>query len=277
MTRLTSIALLLVAAWGGVGCGSDRDSRRGMDIEALARAGHGERAPRTARAPERDPMPQMKLDNEMGVLDSSAVEETLQGHFAEVRACYRRAGKAQHYAGGKVTLRFLVRGDGHAQDVWVVESTLGSYPVERCLVEVGRRVVFDAPSGRKATTFDYPVEFRSTNQMTVLDIDGLKIDHDVASFLPQLAACGPLAKESVAAIIYIEPNGFPGSVGLATGAELDEDAGDCVVETIRSWKMSASLPGRVLRANFSIPTTLASAEPLPRRAVSSASVRRRHR
>ena len=53
--------------------------------------------------------------------------------------------------------------------------------------------------------------------------------------------------------MYIEPNGFPGSVGLAAGADLDEDAGDCVVQTIRRWKMSAALPGHVMRATFSIP------------------------
>src|SRR5262249_21847031 len=142
-------------------------------------------------------------------------EDALQARFEDVRACYERAGKAQEYAGGRVLLRFLIAGDGHAQDVWVVESSLGNYAVERCLVAVGRSLVLKAPTGHKATTFDYPVEFRSTNGMAVLEIDGIKIDHDVAAFMPQLAACGRLAKETVAAIMYIEPTGFPGSVGLA--------------------------------------------------------------
>ena len=75
----------------------------------------------------------------------------------------------------------------------------------------------------------------------------------MATFLPQLAACGQLAAEGASAIIYIEPNGFPGSVGLAAGTALDEDVGDCMVQTIRRWKMSATLPGRVMRATFSHP------------------------
>jgi hypothetical protein len=112
----------------------------------------------------------------------------------------------------------------------------------------------------------------------VQEIDGLKIEHDLAAFLPQLASCGRLAKDTVAAIMYIEPNGFPGSVGLAANVALDEDAADCAVQTIQRWKMSAVLPGRVLRANFTIPTYFASAEgSAQRRAVSSASGRRRHR
>jgi hypothetical protein len=163
--------------------------------------------------------------------------------------------------------------------VWVAESTLGNFEVERCLVAVGRSVAFRAPGGRKGTTFDYPVEFRSTNGMAVLDVDGLKIDRDVAAFLPQLAACGPLATEPVNAIMYIDPSGVPGSVGLAVASALDESAGHCAVRAIQRWKMSATLPGKMLRASFRIPVTVASAEPPPgsKHAVSSASGRRRHR
>jgi hypothetical protein len=159
-----------------------------------------------------------------------------------------------------VLLRFMVNGDGSTDDVLVIESPLGNYDVERCVVGIGRRIVFPAPSGNKATTFEYPVEFRSSNQLAVLDIDGLKVEHDIATFLPQLAACGQLAAESASAIMYIEPNGFPGSVGLAANVPLDEDVGDCVVQTIRRWRMSATLPGRAMRASFSIPPTLATAE-----------------
>ena len=79
----------------------------------------------------------MQLDSELGVLETEDVEATLQRHFEDIRACYQRAGKAQRYAGGRVLLRFMVNGDGAAQDVLVFESTLGNYDVERCLVEVG--------------------------------------------------------------------------------------------------------------------------------------------
>jgi len=63
----------------------------------------------------------------------------------------------------------------------------------------------------------------------------------------------------VNASIYIESNGALGSVGLATAAAIDEDAGDCVVQTIRGWRMSVGLPGHVVRANFAIPTTITTA------------------
>jgi TonB family protein len=240
-----------------VGCGSDKGAR-GDGTEGGPEYALAHRQPKPKKAV--DPGASMNLDNEIGVLDTDDVEATLQEHFDDVRSCYGRAGKAQRYAGGRVLLRFLVSGNGTAQDVWVLESTLGNYDVERCLVEVGRKIRFHAPSGNKATTFEYPVEFRSTKQVEVLDVDGPKLDRDVAALLPQLAACGQLASEGVSAIIYVEPNGFPGSVGLATAAALDEDVGDCVVQTIRGWKMSVAVSGLVVRANFSIPSTIATAE-----------------
>jgi hypothetical protein len=286
MTRTTAILTLFVAtalgSAGLTGCATTDDAQAGAaggGYESASSQIAREEQARWKREHPREKPPAMHLDSELGVLDTEEVEDALQARFEEVRACYQRAGKAQEYAGGRVLMRFLIAGDGHAQDVWVIESSLGNYAVERCLVEVGRSIVLKAPSGHKATTFDYPVEFRSTNAMAVQDIDGLKIDHDLATFLPQLASCGKLATEAVAAIMYIEPSGFPGSVGLAANVALDEAAAACAVQTIQRWKMSAVLPGRVLRANFKIPTYVASAEPAPssRRAVSSASGRRRRR
>jgi TonB family protein len=276
---LTALALATITgAVSMTGCATDDEAARAAaEQERLAQAARGD-APKKRARPAADIDPSMNVDNEMGVLETADVEDTLQARFDDVRACYERAGKARDYAGGRVLLHFLVDGKGHAEDVWVVESSLGNYDVERCLVEVGRSVAFPAPSGHKATTFDYPVEFRSTREIGVLDIDGLKIDRDLATFMPQLAPCGRIAKEPVNAIMYIEPTGFPGSVGLAAGSALDEAAGECAVRTIQRWKMSATLPGKMLRATFSIPVYVASAEPLPsKRAVSSASGRRRHR
>jgi TonB family protein len=245
-----------LAVGAAAGCGSDKAAQRGGDgIQKVAAARPRRDADSGAQARQT-----MHVDSELGVLDTEDVQATMQEHFDDIRACYGRAGKAQRYAEGRVLLRFNVKGDGAAEDVLVLESTLGNYEVERCLVEVGRRIAFPAPLGGKPTNFEYPVEFRSTNQVPVLDIEGLKVEHDLSVLLPQLAVCGQLASESVSAVVYIEPNGFPGSVGLAAKGSLDEDAGDCVVQTIRRWRMSAALPGHIMRASFRIPRVIATAE-----------------
>ena len=217
MNGRTTTTLLLAAVVGLVsGCGHDGATKKGQRLAARQAAPS---AGIRQAAPEAD----MQVQNELGVVETADVEDALEGHFEEIRACYQRAGKAQRYAGGKVTLRFRISGDGQAEDVLVISSNLGNYGVERCLVEVGRRITFKAPEGRKATTFDYPVEFHSTHEMAVLDLsDGPKIEHDISGLLPRLAACGRLASDDVTAIMYIEPSGFPGSVGLSAETNFDE-------------------------------------------------------
>jgi TonB family protein len=222
---------------------------------------------------------EMGVQNEVGVYESADIEETLAAHMEEVRGCLGRAGRARKYVAGKVVLRFMVSGEGKTQDVLVVATDLGNYDVERCLVDVGRRVKFPAPIGHKATTFEYPVEFRSTREIAVQDLDDSpKIDHDVTVLMHSLSACGAVTATGASASFYVEPSGQIGSVGLAGESVFDEEAGACMVREMRRWHMSATLPGRMLRCRANIPAVIASAEPPPsRRATLSAASRMRHR
>src|SRR5882672_3756993 len=108
MTRTTTLLLLScsLGSFAPAGCATDEAARRDDETEA-----HGGGIPRAAeRAAEArrraDGPPGMNVENEMGVLETADVEDTLQGHLEDVRACYDRAGKAQRYAGGDVKLRF---------------------------------------------------------------------------------------------------------------------------------------------------------------------------
>jgi len=270
-------ALLFVAVLGAAfvpSCASDSaargDSDRPMKRKALASSVPQFELSQGAR--------QMDLQNEVGVYDSADIEETMAEHLGEVRGCYGRAGRAQRYAGGKVTLRFFVSGNGTPQDVLVIASDLGNYDVERCLVDISRSVKFPPPEGQRPTTFEYPVEFQSTREIEVQDLeDSLKIDRDVTSLMRQLGSCGSFAETGALAILYIEPSGMVGSVGLAAETAVDEAAGSCMVRAMRRWRMSASLPGRMLRCRVSIPSVIAAAEPAPRSTALNSSGRRRRR
>src|SRR2546423_2634739 len=174
-TTLWVAAVAMVGATLGClsGCGHDAGIKKGHKLAHRQAGALDKPAPGIREA-------DMQVQNELGVVETADVQDALEGHFEQIRGCYQRAGKAQRYAGGKVTLRFRVAGSGQTDDVLVVESNLGNYGVERCLVDVGRRIAFKAPEGGKATTFDYPVEFRSTHELAVLDLnDGAKIEHDI--------------------------------------------------------------------------------------------------
>lgn len=281
----TKIALLpllslaagpLVAGVLSAGCASDSSGRAdGPDRPAKRRRQVAKESDFESSKGARE----MAMDNEMGVYDVADIEETMAQHMDDVRGCYGRAGKARRYAGGKVLLRFHVAGDGKPQDVLVIENDLGNYDVERCLVEVGRNVKFPPPEGKKATTFEYPVEFRSTHDIAVQDLeDSLKIDRDVGNSMRSLTSCGTVSPTGASAVFYVDGAGAIASVGFAAESPLDEQAGACVVKEMRRWRMSASLPGRMLRCRANIPAIIAAAEPPSSRpATLSAAARKRRR
>jgi hypothetical protein len=281
--RTTKRFLLSIALGAGVvgaGCASDSGGRADESERPAKRrrtASQQNSFEKSAGARE------MALENEVGVYEVADIEETMAAHMDDVRGCYGRAGKAKKYAGGKVMLRFFVSGDGKPQDVLVVANDLGNYDVERCLVDVGRHVKFPPPDGKKATTFEYPVEFLSTHDVDVQDLeDSLKIDRDVGNAMKTLANCGAVSPTGAAAVFYVDPRGSIASVGFAAESPLDEQAGACVAAEMRRWKMSASLPGRMLRCRANIPAVIASASPAPepppaRPAALSAAARKRRK
>jgi TonB family protein len=275
------LSFALGSSLGAAGCASDTSGRAddsdrpAKHRRALAKENSFEKS-----APARE----MAMENEVGVYDTADIEETMAAHMDDVRGCYARAGKAKKFAGGKVMLRFLVSGEGKPQDVLVVANDLGNYDVERCLVDVGRHVKFPPPDGGKATTFEYPVEFLSTHDVDVQDLeDSLKIDRDVGNAMKTLASCGAVTPTGAAAVFYVDPRGAIASVGFAADSPMDEHAGACVVSEMRRWKMSASLPGRMLRCRANIPAVIvasAAAAPGPqpsRPATLSAAARKRRR
>ena len=236
----------------GTGCGSDQAARTAANGRPHKKHGAGgdgsgsfEASPGAAA---------MALDNEIGVYESADVDQALAEHMDEVRDCYRRAGRAQRYAGGIVKLRFLVDGEGTPTDVLVVGTDLGNYEVERCVVAVGRAMRFPPPNGNKATSFEYPVEFRSTHEVQVQDLnDSLKVDRDVAAAMHSLSPCGTISRTGAAAVFYVDSSGGVGSVGFAAESALNEAAAACAVREIRHWRMSATLPGRMLRCRANLP------------------------
>ena len=268
------VALVVAGAFGVSSCASDSSLQSAATDRPIKRKHHAQTQTQFELS---DGARQMDLQNEVGVYESADIEDTMAEHMDEVRGCYRKAGRAQRYAGGKVNLRFLVGGDGVPKDVLVIESDLGNFDVERCLVEVARKVKFPAPEGKRPTTFEYPVEFQSTREMQVQDLeDSVKIAHDVTTFMHQLISCGSISESGAKAIMYIEPSGSVGSVGLSAESAVDETAGACAVQTMRRWHMSASLPGRILRCRVDIPAVIAATEP-PRATTVSAAGRRRRR
>jgi hypothetical protein len=191
----------------------------------------------------------LQINLEHGVISQEAAQEAVMAHWKELTRCYGQAGPAMGFAGGSVNMRFEVDGQGTTTDVRIVDSQLGNFEVERCLVSVGRTIRFGRPRGNTTAQVDYSMEFRSTGDIAVLDLPLDEMNAQLPALVTRLAgACEGLGADEIAATIYVDSGGAVRSVGLASAAAFDEAAGRCVSESIRHWSVRlAAIRGGVGR------------------------------
>ena len=191
----------------------------------------------------------MDMQMSIGVLDERAVDRAMAPHVPAMVDCFERAGDARRYLSGQVVLRFVVESSGSVSDIHVIKNELGSYPVERCLVGAGMRIVFPPPEGNRRTDFEYPLRFRSTGEMRVLDWRGDDVAVRVAS-TGNFSTCGALGPQRVEAVAYVEPAGTIGSVGFVSQGPIDPVAASCAEEQIHKLRVTDGRPNVVLRTVF---------------------------
>jgi TonB family protein len=190
----------------------------------------------------------MQMQMSIGYLDERAVDRAMAGHHRAMARCFDRAGDARKYLSGEITLKFMVAADGSVTDVHVVKNDLGNYAVERCLVATGKQIRMPRPEGNQATDFQFPIQFRSTGEVPVLDWSGDEVSAKLDERAAELNACGSLGPLPVQAVTYTGGNGTVDSVGLVSEGPIDPTAGACAVEQFGRLRVLDSRPNMELRA-----------------------------
>src|SRR4051794_5862054 len=216
----------------------------------------------------------LAIQRAKGALDQRDVDKVLDKQVQSLTPCYEHAGPAQKYAGGDVKLRFFVTSSGEVSNVLVTESAVGNFEVERCLVTEGRRLKFPPPEGGKATDFEYALRFQPSGNARVVEWDDGALARDVAQLSHHLATCGSLGPKPVRAVVYIQPGGTVGSVGLACGGPIDVQASTCAVEQIRKWRLRDDRQ-HIVRAGFLVSAAPTPAAPAVRAKLKRSTHRRR--
>jgi len=100
----------------------------------------------------------------VGGLSRDVINRIIQRHYNEVKYCYEKELTKDPSLYGKVTVSFLIEGTGRVGDALVQQSTMGSEPVETCIVGHVRRWAFPAPEGGSTVQVTYPYVFKSSAQ-----------------------------------------------------------------------------------------------------------------
>jgi hypothetical protein len=210
---------------------------------------------------------ELQIRLEHGLISQEAAQEAVMRRWQELTRCYGQAGAAMGFAGGPVTLRFVVDAKGATSDVRVIDTHLGNFDVERCLIGIGRTIRFPRPQGNAGANVDYTLEFRATGAIAVMDLPAGAIDAELPGLYARLGGeCEHLGADEVQATLYLDTAGTVRSVGLASEAPFDDRAARCLSATIRRWSVrQAPVQGGVGRVTVPLRSVdlVAHREPSP--------------
>jgi hypothetical protein len=186
----------------------------------------------------------MSAQEGSGSIDQEDAQEAINRSFTRLTRCYAEAGDAQDFAGGAVTLRFLVDIQGRTKEVLVVESSLGSLEVERCLRTTALGIRFPRPHGQASASVEYSLEFRSTGEVPVVELPADATAAALPALLVAVAAgCRELGVDELQATLYIDRSGKVRSVGFAAKKSLPDISTGCLAETIRGSRIPVPIKG----------------------------------
>jgi hypothetical protein len=181
----------------------------------------------------------------LGTLDQDAIQRGVATRFSRAADCFQRQARQRPYLAGSISLEFRVATDGRTKRLRIVESTVGSWDVERCVQSELQATVFDRPRGGEAE-FTYPLSFDGRVDATLWDPgmvrDELTESRDALLGLapkkpkrkgkrgkirqpPPSSSAGVelVAPEGLILTFYVDWRGQVVSAGLAAAEPIDED------------------------------------------------------
>lgn len=195
-----------------------------------------------------------------GSITKEAIEAGLAPHTAALSDCYTSNVGRRRWLGGHVVLHWDIKADGTVTSVKLAESNLGSWPIEKCLIDTAWLAAFGKPSGGDAE-FTLPLDFSPPSGTQVWDED--KALRAVGGQLAKLDECehpkpektgkkkkAPPAKTAkptrpephppanVVVTVYVGPQGKAQSVGFSSAtSELGEKWTACAEAAAMAWRL----------------------------------------
>jgi hypothetical protein len=176
--------------------------------------------------------------NAKGHMDKAAVEAGLSPHHDELSDCYMKNVKRRRWLGGHVLIHWDIKKDGTVTAVKLMaESDLGSWPIEKCLLEVARSASFDKPIGGDAD-FTLPLDFSAKGASLPWSED--QALRAVGGQLGKLEACDKkhARPHEVTITLYVGAHGRAQSVGFSSDAtEIDDKWAECATKAAMGWRL----------------------------------------
>ncbi len=144
---------------------------------------------------EDEPEDGVTFVKQKGTISKEAIDAALTPHQQAMMDCYTQKVGKRRFLGGEVRLMWELKADGAVKSV-KLDSNLGAWDVEKCLLDIAWSAKFDRPTGGDAE-FDLPLNFSATRSTAIWDED--QALRAVGGQIAQLDDCpeGPAPKKPV--------------------------------------------------------------------------------
>ena len=191
---------------------------------------------------------ELEIVSTRGKIDPDAVTSAIQPHAGALEACYADNVGKRRWLGGAIELRWDVAADGAVTSVRLINSDLGAWTVEKCVLDIARQLSFGKPKGGKAhvtNSLDFSLGSGAvpwTEDQTTRAVNGK---------LKELTACakGVPDPTNVTVTMYVGTRGKVQSVGFASPTGFDDAWADCAAGRAMAWALTDPR-GKVAKASF---------------------------
>ncbi len=99
--------------------------------------------------------------NIFGSLSKDIIRGIMRRERTKIRFCYERQLMKTPKLQGKIVISFVIDRTGKVKQAQVAKSTLANPPMEKCLLQVIKRMKFPAPKGGGVVKVNYPYHFNN--------------------------------------------------------------------------------------------------------------------
>lgn len=189
------------------------------------------------------------FEAEVGALDQDKVQATIDRTSGKLTSCFTDGLRRVPFLGGEIRFALRIGQDGAARVAYLKESTLGDRRTEACMLEALRSASWPAPVGGKEGLADGGFSFDpSPDERPPVDMDPERLGKDLGKVKGVLSKCRESANAGpIKATMYIDTDGKPMSIGVATADVKGEEAASCVVDALQGMKFPSpgSYAGKV--------------------------------
>ena len=181
----------------------------------------------------------MGASSELGGLDERAAEQSFRDSLEGLESCIQDGVQRLEFIGGSIEFAVKVDAASQAADVWAADSTLGERETEKCMFNALRSVSWPAPQGGVFGIARNSFDFRPRRGVKVPAVwDAGKVSRVLARLDGRISQCRGQRSERLLITLYIGEGGKALGGGAASEGPIDEQAVDCIVDTL----MAADYP-----------------------------------